>query len=350
MILIEVALALARSIDSNPFFHLLFSLRGLVMGQSRRSAFTLIELLVVIAIIAILIALLLPAVQQAREAARRSQCRNNLKQMGLALHNYHDTHNIFPPALIGSGRYTSVPFVLNTTGFVLILPFLEQTTLYNIYNFSLPASISNPNGRPLAGGVTTSNANRPVYSQKLATYLCPSEYHTDIVVTASANVASDFYERNQCARSNYLFASGDVTDYSGPWGTIATTVKGAFGNDGAARSRDIIDGMSNTILAGESRMMHTSTAYGPYWGCGTHTCCHGYTPNATYNVNYPYGNCADNAARKCQYAWGFGSHHTGGAHFLLGDGAVRFISDSVHFLDVFQPLNRIADGKVISDY
>src|SRR5205823_7320640 len=103
--------------------------------------FTLIELLVVIAIIAVLVALLLPAVQQAREAARRSQCKNNLKQFGLALHNYHEMASRFPAALVGSGRVapTTVgvaPVTLNTTGWVMLLPYLDQMPAYNRYNFS----------------------------------------------------------------------------------------------------------------------------------------------------------------------------------------------------------------------
>src|SRR2546423_439406 len=114
------------------------------MQTRNRRGFTLIELLVVIAIIAVLIALLLPAVQSAREAARRSQCTNNLKQMGLAFHNYHSANNAFPPAKIYSGScYWSnagAGLVLNTTAFSMILGYMEQTPLYNAYNFSQPSS------------------------------------------------------------------------------------------------------------------------------------------------------------------------------------------------------------------
>jgi len=115
--------------------------KRLLRRGSRSSGFTLIELLVVIAIIAILVALLLPAVQQAREAARRTQCRNNLKQMGIALANYHDVYNVHPPALINSGRLEDLPFysggnkVLNTTGWTLLLPYLEQANAW-VFNSS----------------------------------------------------------------------------------------------------------------------------------------------------------------------------------------------------------------------
>ncbi len=138
----------------------------------RRKAFTLIELLVVIAIIAILVALLLPAVQQAREAARRTQCKNNLKQWGLALHNYHDTHNTMPPALNNSGRYQSATFysgtnrVQNTTGFVMLLPYIEQASAYAQYDFNQTGSLSNPYGQQIAGN-TAANPNVAITSMAL---------------------------------------------------------------------------------------------------------------------------------------------------------------------------------------
>jgi prepilin-type N-terminal cleavage/methylation domain-containing protein len=274
-------------------FSITFLLRSAAMPGSRSPrAFTLIELLVVIAIIAVLIALLLPAVQQAREAARRSQCKNNLKQMGIALHNYHDTHKYFPPALISSGRVTIPTPVLNTTGFVLLLPYIDQAPLYNQYNFNLPSSISNPSPytRPLAGGVTTSTANQAIYSVKLDVYTCPSDPANGQSVTSAANNQGDFYERNQVRRSNYLFSSGDYTDYNLSFGAYSgSTNQGAFGNDGAATIRDIRDGTSGTILVGESKQLgKTSPNFGPYWGAGTHTCCHGYTPNAQFTVNATY--------------------------------------------------------------
>jgi prepilin-type N-terminal cleavage/methylation domain-containing protein len=113
--------------------------------RHRQSGFTLIELLVVIAIIAVLIALLLPAVQQAREAARRSQCKNNLKQVGLALHNYHDTYNRLPASCINPGsnfsdKYLTSGQVRNFTGYLAILPYLDQSPLYNQINFSVARS------------------------------------------------------------------------------------------------------------------------------------------------------------------------------------------------------------------
>ena len=322
----------------------------------RYRGFTLIELLVVIAIIAVLIALLLPAVQQAREAARRSQCKNNLKQIGIALHNYHDNFKMFCPALISSGRYNSSTYapVLNTTGWVLLLPYLDQAPMYAIYNFNVPSSLSNPYGRAVAGGATTSTANQPVFSTKVSVFSCPSDPADSQLLNYSPNT-SDFYEANNVRRASYFFATGESTDYSAAYSTLngvtssGIAIQGAFGNDGAARMGDIVDGSSNTIVVGESKQLgKTATVYGPYWGAGLHTCCHGYTP--TNDVRFTVNATFDPAQPGKQYAWGYGSHHIGGAHFLMGDGAVRFISDNINYISVFQILNRIADGRVISDF
>ncbi|GIX03105.1 MAG: prepilin-type N-terminal cleavage/methylation domain-containing protein [Planctomycetaceae bacterium] len=349
--------------------------------QQRRTrlGFTLIELLVVIAIIAILIALLLPAVQQAREAARRTQCRNNLKQLGLALHNYHDNHRVFPPALISSGRCnpgsggayaTECPAtrpVLNTTGFVLLLPYLDQAPLYNQYNFNVSSSLSSPYSRPVIPATPDDTINRPVYSTKLPVMLCPSDPYSNITYTNQVNTPSQFYTANQVARSNYLFSTGELTDYNLSWGFYQSTGyvhQGAFGNDGAARISDITDGTTNVILAGESKHFKTSTAYGPYWGAGVHTCCHGRTPSSTGLHGSANGSCAANTIQvgilfgqinfdnfcdrtNRQYAWQFGSYHVGGAMFVMGDGSVKFISQNVDYYRVFMPANRIWDGQTI---
>ena len=258
-----------------------------------RKGFTLIELLVVIAIIAILIALLLPAVQQAREAARRSQCKNNMKQFGLALHSYHDVAKTFPPALIGSGRYTAAAYAniepKNTTGWILLLPYLDQSPLYKTYNFNAASSVSNPAPytRVIPGYTPDDTINKPIYSKRLEAMMCPSDPGGGVTYTNAANTPAQFYSANEARRSNYLFASGQGTDYTASWESQAISTRGPFGNDGAARLADIIDGSSNTIAVGESKQFGKgtavnstteTTAYGPYWGAGVHTCCHGYTP------------------------------------------------------------------------
>src|SRR5438045_1660058 len=142
------------------------------MKSSRRLGFTLIELLVVIAIIGVLIALLLPAVQQAREAARRSQCKNNLKQIGLAIHGYHDTFNLFPPSAIFGWYAPGTPVTgavpRNFSWIVMLLPYLEQGPLYNMINFSIPFYDTS-----LKTQIDSNGA--PLTAKKLSVLMCPSD-------------------------------------------------------------------------------------------------------------------------------------------------------------------------------
>lgn len=322
-----------------------------------RHGFTLIELLVVIAIIAILIALLLPAVQQAREAARRTECKNNLKQMGIALHNYHDIHSIFPPALLNSGRYNNATVakpILNTTGWALLLPQMEQNNLAESIDFNLPSCESNAYGHAMAG---SSAPNQPWVTQKVDVLECPS--HPFAGDTSSST--STYYAREGARRTSYLFASGVFTDYNANYEVYKTDIRqGMFGNNGAARMGDVIDGLSNTIAIGEAhggpRPHRYSTHYGPWGLTGTHTCCHGrvvsnsttavaqsnFDPYLNYNVN---GNHNGDPAVG-PYAWTFSSTHPGGAQFLLGDGSCRFISETVNYRN-FALMNYVRDGQVI---
>ncbi len=376
--------------------------------SSRKRAFTLVELLVVIAIIGILVALLLPAVQFAREAARRMQCGNNLKQIGVALHTYHDTHKILPPALLGSGRWnvanpelpaTNPPHrVSNTTGWVMLMPFLEQEPLWQRYTFDAPSSVSNPYSKPFINGINTSDYvdingknNQLVYTARIEIMTCPSDVIPAARFNNAVNNPADFYESNQVARSNYLFATGEYTDYNSRWNSItagttnqmvngtltavADVHKGLFGNDGAGTLGFCTDGTSNTIMVGESKQsprghhsgnpganMNFTTAFGPYWGAGVHTCCHGRTPagmdlNANlikgkaYTTGVIYGapnfDMTGNNGRG-QYAWQFGAWHPGQSQYVLADGAVKSISDTVDYHGVFVWLNRPADNRGVS--
>ena len=342
--------------------------------SDRRSGFTLIELLVVIAIIAILMALLVPAVQKVRGAAARTQCQNNLKQMGLALHSFNDNYKRFPAALIHSGRtttaqvaagtvrpykgpevnYSGQPFkVYNHTGFVALLPYIEQDNLFKRYDYQLVASSStgnapqNPVGPEGPGGYTA-NPNRAVASAHIPIYSCPSDTAPPPEVTSQAGT-TNFYERYQTRRSNYLFSTGAYTDYDADWANTGASARGAFGNNGAASLVTIKDGTSNTIAIGEARQLHTSSSYGPYWGAGTHTSVHGRGYYSNFTPNYPYGNCSGNANLKCQYAWGFGSWHGNVTNFVLCDGSVRSISDAVDYL-TFRYLQTPEGGEVIPDF
>jgi prepilin-type N-terminal cleavage/methylation domain-containing protein len=333
---------------------------------SRAKGFTLIELLVVIAIIAVLIALLLPAVQQAREAARRTQCKNNMKQMGLALHNYHDNFNVFPPALLNSGRYnaptyfTGTNVVLNTPGWIFLLPYVDQAPAYGQYTFGACSSASSPYGITVGGSDAT---NVGVTGMNLSMLNCPSHPAAGQQSSQSVNTPSDFYSRNQARRSSYAFSTGSFTDYSAPhWQNISDIRQGAFGNSGAAQLRDMTDGSSNSILVGEcwGGNNKTSTSYGPWGMSGTHTCCHGYTPSGSstaltsatvaayspdWGINRPY----QGSALKQTYAWVFNSGHTGGAQFLLGDGTVRFLSENMDYLILCQ-LAYIHDATVVGEF
>jgi len=316
-------------------------------SRLRRRAFTLIELLVVIAIIAILIGLLLPAVQKVREAAARMKCQNNLKQMGLALHNFNNTYNQLPAALIHSGRYNNAAnlrykgpevdlttdqgyYIYNHSGFVALLPYIEQDNLFRQYNYKARASASSPYGIPVA---PQSASNDAVAATIVPIYLCPSDRNPPPIETRNPGNSTDFYEMVSAARSNYLFSTGAYTDYDADWTNTGAQYRGAFGNNGAASISRMPDGTSNTIAIGESvqKWHNGSTVFGPYWGTGTHTAVHGRGYYSNFTPNYPYGSCAPNgnSSRRCTYAWGFSSNHGTTTNFLLCDGSVKGISDSI---------------------
>jgi len=329
-----------------------------------RRAFTLIELLVVIAIIAVLIGLLLPAVQKVREAAARMQCQNNLKQMGLALHNHNDAKSGLPAALIHPGwhssasptaqrysgpevSYASQPayLVYNHSGFIALLPFIEQDNLFKQYNYQYVGSSRNGNGSTaLTGPDPTPNPNRIVASTYLKVFTCPSD-QTPPPTRNNVPRTADPYECEDARRSNYLFNIGNNIDQTAFWGGQATNLRGPFGINGAVTMATVRDGTSNTIGIGESKQLHLSTSYGPYWGAGLHTAVMGRIAG-TSDPTQPVSNCwkpnysyafdaacqtvsTNQAQRPLQYAWGFGSWHTGTTNFVMLDGSVRGISDSI---------------------
>lgn len=319
--------------------------------RRHRHGFTLIELLVVIAIIAILIALLLPAVQQAREAARRSTCKNNLKQIAYALHNYHDAYNQLPPGFINPGVPPNsainygYPWVddcanlcRNTPVYLLILPYMDQAPLYNQLDFSLPMGGNQNSGTSPV--IATANNNPTVLAQSdIPIFSCPSDDELGPVATV-----------------------GYRASYGPTWDTILRSVggtwkvgarrntRGAFGINGSARLSDIKDGTTNTMMWCEALKINQSTSWGVYWGAWRYTA--NLQPsrkgiNAAHNAT----NCAANPNHNdCRpYAWGVGSRHEGGMHGLLGDGSVRFFSENMDQA-ILNGSVSIAGNEVLGDF
>jgi prepilin-type N-terminal cleavage/methylation domain-containing protein/prepilin-type processing-associated H-X9-DG protein len=313
------------------------------MSRSKRG-FTLIELLVVIAIIAILIALLLPAVQQAREAARRSQCKNNLKQIGLAMHNYHDAHSCFPFGQGGTNnRYSAIS---------QMLPFLDQAPLFNRINFSV---------------TTTDPANDLARTTELPVLRCPSDFDNP---QPQAGGAVN-YMANKGSGVVWQLATGPNAGMPAP--------NGVFYYQSVTRFRDITDGTSNTAAFSERLLTDGSNGVvspvadvffhpgepatadeavtmcnaldindlanqfplfmGAPWIDGQHTYLHTNVPNG----------------RSCGFftilraSMPPSSRHTGGVHLLLCDGSVRFVGENIS-MAIWRGLGTRAGAEVIGEF
>ncbi len=333
--------------------------------------FTLVELLVVIAIIGILVALLLPAVQAAREAARRMDCGNRLKQQVLALHNYHDTFKVFPPALLGSGRYNSAAYhaarggVKNRTGWQMLLPFFEQRPAYDQWNNGEFDNESSPYGLALSSANPSVAVNARLSSPRYSVLECPSHPQAGENMNRLPGRPSDFYTSRDAKRTSYLFSTGFYTDYDTPHETKnGIWAQGMFGNDGAAKIADITDGTSNTIAIGESIGGRTSisTLFGPWGLTGTHTCCHGrvvvgrnpastggvLTPTVAEQRDWHINSKWQNDPQRRHYAWVFSSAHPGGAQFALADGSVRFLPETMSYA-VLARYAYLHDGAPLGD-
>ncbi|QDV49943.1 DUF1559 domain-containing protein [Gimesia fumaroli] len=321
----------------------------MLYSSSRKRGFTLIELLVVIAIIAILIALLLPAVQQAREAARRSTCKNNLKQLGLAFHNYHDTHRVFPPAAInpGSAKCASIyatDNIMNHTCYQMLLPFLDQAPLYNLYNWSTP---SGPAKHSSCGHTTPPTASNQfsLLDANLPVFLCPSDSGTPIGTEPGGTYYSNGAHRTSYGVAANQYDSDKATSFQGD----SYSKKGMLGLNGSAKISAITDGSSNTVMLIETPLLKTTNGsdtyvgFGPFWDTFTHT--HFIRPTGQ-GINRP----RDATYSQRVYGWGAGSFHVGGVHVLLGDGAVRFLSENADMTAVVQSLISVRGGEVIPEF
>ena len=311
----------------------------------RRSGFTLIELLVVIAIIAVLIALLLPAVQQAREAARRSQCKNNLKQLGLAMHNYHDVYAVFPPA--GVWRLGVDTDVAHWSLQARLLPYLDQANMTNMINFNYGYKAPFP--------ADLNVQNETVANTKVSIFLCPSEPN-------SQQKSSGRWPLTYGANMGRFFV---WNPQNGQFGT------GAFGPNSRTGTRDMTDGVSNTLMFSEVR------GYQPYLiqamedesslpsdlnattGDTAHNeWCEGRSLQQGFTTLYgPNSHATDFLTAKDSKSGTTitnaiitsRSTHVGIVNAALLDGSVRSISSNINLL-TWQNLGARADGQILGEF
>lgn len=327
----------------------------------KRAAFTLVELLVVIAIIGILIALLLPAVQAAREAARRSQCNNSHKQVGIAMHNYNAAKRRFPPGIVyshssnwpagGSGspcgpiREVTTDnrvgeFPNNYSWSVLIFPFLEEAALMGRYDLKVGA----------AGVPAVVDNNFKLSATPIKSYQCPSNPQAGELVSCcgsrynGATEPEDIQHTSMCVVSdtvNHLCHDPIPKKFGTPRSIPTEYNNGAFGNFQGARSAEISDGLAKTLFVGEVLGRGAGTFEGHYWAAhnmldtadginGSNTVVGGTWPSQGYRYT------------------GFASRHPGGCHFMFGDGHVKLLTENVA-QSVLSALTTRAGGETDSE-
>lgn len=333
-----------------------------------RQAFTLVELLVVIAIIGILVGLLLPAVQAAREAARRMQCSNNVKQLALAFHNYHDTFRNFPlnfawrarPGLGGGG-----PAISDTgkSWLQMSLPFIEQAPLFNSIDFRFGLRLTG--GIP--GDVVSIQRNRDAAATVIPTFLCPSDgEHNNGRLTRRSDTVSG---NDSWAVTNYKACAG--RNWANGIYAHPNTLGGRNGgnNDGLnagngvlssnqqntnpiTRMRDLTDGTSNTFIIGEALPIFSQWNW--WYNPNAATATTAIPLNFSLRRPLPWPTCglpAGDFSRKADCDWpnnyNFNSRHTGGGNFGLGDGSARFVSDSID-TEVYRGYASISSGEVVT--
>lgn len=312
--------------------------------RRRPSGFTLIELLVVIAIIAILVSLLLPAVQQAREAARRTQCKNNLKQLGLALHNYHDTFGMFPAGHMESG-WDGPSYRHQFSWLTYLLPYIEQGNVYSLIDFNRIDLTLSAHQNPVF---------QPAGKNVIAGFLCPS----DPVERGSPDWAPTNYLGNQgtlCSArdkdGNGLFGHNswirlrDNTDGTSQTIAVGEVMKGD-GNTSTIRDNYIFSRNANNAEIIDTCQMSPPNAsdLGSVWLGGTpqnNMFSTNRTPNdRRFDCIAPNYGCTNFAAR---------SRHTGGVQVSLADGSAHFISENISLV-VYQAMGTRNGGEVVGDF
>ncbi|MHB8903346.1 MAG: DUF1559 domain-containing protein [Thermoguttaceae bacterium] len=301
----------------------------------RRNAFTLVELLVVIAIIGILIALLLPAVQAAREAARRMSCTNNLKQIGVALHNYHDTHRALPMGWLASGSGGGYDFE-GSPGWAWsarILPLLEQRPLYERVDMHAPV---------------TDPANDAARVTVVSTLVCPSDPGDDLFDLKDAvdDETEGTTVLTRLAKSNYpgVFGTQDIHGIceTGQPGFNGCQGNGMFYLNRCVAFRDITDGLSNTFMVGER------------WSRWVHSTWTGVVPGGWHAHSRVVAVASDemppnSAASVEQQTHNFSSYHPAGTNFLLADGHVQIVTETID-VGLYEALCTRAGGEVAGDF
>jgi prepilin-type N-terminal cleavage/methylation domain-containing protein len=347
----------------------------------RSRGFTLIELLVVIAIIAILIALLLPAVQQAREAARRTQCRNNMKQLGLAVHNYHDNYNTMPPAWVSTQYLVPNGDPTHWSWGAFLLPYIDQAPMFNLLQ---------PGTRRIDQNLALGGAAAAALTTPLAGFRCPSDtgpslnnFNSSLGANATQQTEFGTYARLgwngtaavAIATSNYVI-NADTGDSNTPAMLVTATTLGpplgvAWCNSKVS-FRDVTDGLSNTILMGERAWSLKGLNIGAANALGFAPAqASGSSANMQCRaclavIGIPYWGINQSVVNADHQSRGYSSQHVGGIHVTLGDGGVRFISENIDhkmgsisntnndhlpFIDsTFERLLGRADGQVIGDF
>lgn len=329
-----------------------------------RKAFTLVELLVVISIILILLALLLNAVQAARESARRIQCTNNLKQVGLALQNYHSAFNLFPPAGINYGWCQnpapatghSRDRIFNVNGLCMLLRFMEANPFSNNYDWASSASnvLEGNNSccaptnatEPLAGSAITSG-NHKLLSKVQPTLICPGESASIFLPPVGLySIGGNTPGAQRGAMTNYDFSVSESIRCK-HWNTVPSRSRRMFGENSRTCFADIGDGSSNTIAFAETTL-DVLNGSGPAWG---------YRAWAMVGIDLGSGDGVNNWRHPTNQvppkfgrlgSWGrAGSHHRGGCNVAFADGSTRFFSETTD-KTVSRNIVTIADGTVVS--